>query len=1038
MSHIPETTASVAGAADFVDSAMPNHASLVQLFEQRAAHTPDAVALCFDDESLSYAQLDARANRLAHWLQARGAAPEQLVGIALDRSFEMIVAVLAVLKTGAAYLPLDLGLPSRRLEAMLRDAEPLLVLSTRGAAVAVSSPVPFFHLDEAPVAAAVAAQPGASRPAGRAAWQAQQAAYVLYTSGSSGVPKGVVVTHAGIPALLHSYRERLQISAGSRVLQFAALSFDASFAEIGMALGLGACLVLASGDDLLPGPALADLCERQRITHLALPPSLLAMMTPEQLAGVDCLVVGGEACPAEMARAWSPGRRLVNCYGPTEVTVDALISAPIGELAEEAVPLGEPVQQAHAYVLDDALRAVADGQEGELYLAGPGLARGYLRRAASSSERFVADPYGPPGARMYRSGDRVRLQNGRLSFVGRADWQIKWHGLRIEPGEIEAGLLRDPEVAQAAVVLREDRPGHQQLVGYVVRRDACDDAGSRGEVAESTAVSEWQTLHDSFYAEQAELAGEEDFTGWDSSYDGAPIALEQMREWRQSAVERILALQPAKLLEIGVGTGLILWQVAPHCHSYWGTDFSRPVIDSLRERTDRDPLLRERVQLRHQPADDGSGLPQGYFDTIVINSVAMYFPSAAYLLQVLRQCMDLLAPGGRIYLGDVRNLRLLRCFATAIAWSRAEHAQSSVAEIRRAVEQELSLENELLLDPEFFRALPDHLEGVAGVDIQLKRGRFHNELTRHRYEVVLHKQGAAPVSLAGGPELAWARDVATLDDMRAYLVRERPPLVRLTDLPNARLSDEIGAMHAVWAASGDEELLQRPARRQRVSNVDPEEVHALGESAGYRVATTWSNDAEGGRFEAAFFLEPAEGSHSLADIYRGRRQPALPLTAYASRPDTGRDARAWAAAFRHKLAEHLPAHMVPATIMVLPRLPLTANGKLDRAALPAPETGRQDSRAPRTPQEEVLAELFAEVLGLAQVGIDDSFFDLGGHSLLATRLAGMLRQALGVEIPIRALFEAPTVAALAPQLESARRTTRTPLRPMRTQAQEQP
>ncbi|WP_266157603.1 phosphopantetheine-binding protein, partial [Dyella silvatica] len=736
---------------------------------------------------------------------------------------------------------------------------------------------------------------------------------------------------------------------------------------------------------------------------------------------------------------WSAGRRLINCYGPTEVTVDALISAPIQYAAAvehgsaTPVPLGEPVQLARAYVLDQALQAVTDGQEGELYLAGPGLARGYLHRAALSSERFVADPYGPPGTRMYRSGDRVRLQDGQLSFVGRADQQIKWHGLRIEPGEIEAGLLREPDVTQAAVVLREDRPGHRQLVGYVVRAAREHDPAPASELAESAKLSEWQALHDSFYAEQAELAGAEDFTGWDSSYDGAPIALQHMREWRQATVDRMLALQPGHVLEIGVGSGLILWQLAPHCRSYWGTDFSSPVIDSLRERVERDPPLRGRVQLRHQPADDLSGLPRDYFDTIVINSVIMYFPSVDYLLRVLRQCMALLAPAGRIYLGDIRNLRLLRCFATATAWPRAMHAPSSLSETRRAIDQDVLLETELLLDPAFFTALTEHIEGIAGVDIQLKRGRFHNELTRHRYEVVLHKQGAAAMSLAGGTELTWLKEVHSLDGLRDYLVRVRPALMRLTGISNARLADEIATMHAVWTAIDGEDLAQQLANNDRVAAaLDPEDVCALGESVGYRVAITWTGDGAGDRFEAVFFAQDTQRWRPLTDIYRSPRHAAASLSAYANRPDTGRDARAWVAMLRRKLAERLPDHMVPATIVVLPSLPLTANGKLDRAALPAPETGRHDSRAPRTPQEQTLATLFAEVLGLARVGIDDNFFDLGGHSLLATRLVSLIRQALGIDLPIRALFEAATVATLAPQLERARRSTRTPLRPMRT------
>lgn len=1018
-------------AAASVDRVVDDSMTLMQLFEAHAVRAPHVIALQRDDEQLTYAQLNARANRLAHWLVARGAAPEQLIGIALLRSIDAIVAVLAVLKTGAAYLPLDPDYPRQRLENMLRDAAPLLVLSSREAGVEISS-ARTVYLDDADLLASIAAQPAQAGPAVQAL-HPLQIAYVLYTSGSTGMPKGVAITHAGIGPLLHSYRDRLRIDADSRVLQFASLNFDASFAEIGMALGLGACLVLAEASELVPGPALAQTCARQRITHLALPPSLLATMTPGSLPGVRTLVVGGESCPLELAKSWSAGRRLMNAYGPTEITVDALISAPLNGDASRCVPLGEPVREACAYVLDDALRQVADGEEGELYLAGPGLARGYLHRAGLSSERFVADPYGPPGSRMYRSGDRVRRQAGCMSFAGRVDQQIKWHGLRVEPGEIEACLLRHPDVAQAAVVLREDRPGQQQLIGYVAQRETMPEPP--GAAAEVAHVSEWQHLHDRFYGEQAELAGEEDFTGWDSSYDGTPIALEHMREWRQATVERVLAMQPRHVLELGVGTGLIMWQVAPHCQSYWGTDFSRPVIDSLRRRVARQPALRERVHLSHQPAHDGDGLPRGHFDTIVINSVVMYFPGVDYLLGVLRLCVELLAPGGRIYLGDIRNLRLLRCFATAIAWHRAATARHSIGETRRAVEQELLLENELLLDPGFFAALPAWIEGLAGVDIQLKRGRCHNELTRHRYDVVLHKRDTSPVSLSDAAELAWPRDAASLEQVEAHLQSQRPPVLRVSGIPNARVADEAAAMRAVWESADGHALTRSLAAQAATPGVDPEDLHELAHRLGYRVATTWARAGQDDRFDAVFFAGQAQ---SLTDVYRTTHPIPLPPAAYANRLDHGRTARALAAALRSHLAERLPAPMIPAAIVVLPSLPLNANGKLDRAALPAPELSRQDSREPGTPNESLLAELFAEVLSLDRVGIDDSFFELGGHSLLAMRLVALVRQACGVELPVRALFETPTVAMLAPQLDQARRTTRAPLRPMRSTEQPTP
>ncbi|MBT2117198.1 amino acid adenylation domain-containing protein [Dyella sp. LX-66] len=993
--------------------------SFAALFERQVDLTPHAIALVFGDARLSYGELDTRANQLAAWLSAKGVRPEDIVAIALPRSFESIVAILATHKVGAAYLPLDPDYPEQRLSYMLEEAAPACVLAFRETVLKTPPALPAYFLDDADLRAEIEALPPSHVGVPHDAKAAQRAAYVIYTSGSTGQPKGVVVTHAGIAVLVATYRERLCIEPESCVLQFASLSFDASFAEIAMALALGARLVMAPSDELLPGPNLTALCERQRITHLALPPSLLTLMTPGDLPGVETLVVGGEACPAELAVKWARTHRLVNCYGPTEATVDALISAPIGTETKTAVPIGSPVSGAAAYVLDATLRRVPQGDEGELYLAGPGLARGYLHRPGLTAASFHPDPFGAPGSRMYRTGDIARqLTDGSLCFIGRADQQVKLHGLRIELDEIEAWLRRDTSVAQAAVLMREDRTGHRQLVGYVVPKHGQQEA-ARDASYEAQQVAQWQVLHDGLYSQHAELADDEDFGGWDSSYDGAPIPLEEMREWRDAIVGKILDLRPQRLLEIGVGTGLILWKVAPHCAFYCGTDFSLPVIDSLKARMAGHPELRERVDLRCQPAHEIGDLPQGGFDTIVINSVVQYFPGAGYLTAVLRQCAALLAPGGRVLIGDVPDFRLMRCFATSVAWHRAGGGDARA--IRHVAEEEMRLENEMLVDPGYFSALPQQIEDLAGVDIQLKRGRARNEMARYRYDVVLHKRGTRLRSAAALPILAWGRDVDTMASLRQRLLAAGSEGLRVSAIVNARLTGEFEISRRVW---GGREDASAPA-------VDPEDLKTLGAELGYQVAATWSPDRTGQHFDAVFL--PASDTHGAAldDLYLA---PAIAAgSPLCHDPGAMQDHRGYVAALRERLAEHLPAFMLPGSIVVLAELPLTANGKLDRQALPAPTGAAVLRRAYEPPQgqvEQLLAELWENLLGVWQVGRSDHFFELGGNSLLAIQLASRMRDALNVDVPIRALFEAPTLSAQAEQLAHARHSTRLRLRRM--------
>ncbi|MFD5459280.1 amino acid adenylation domain-containing protein, partial [Streptomyces olivaceus] len=408
-------------------------ASLPELFSARVAAVPDAVALVCGGDELTYGQLNVRANRFAHALIARGVGPEQVVAVALPRSVESVVAVLGVLKAGAAYLPVDPAYPAARVAFMLEDARP---------AVVVDDP------------AAVTGTSGRPETDPDLAVDARHPAYVIYTSGSTGRPKGVVVSHTGVSGLVAAQAERLGLAPGSRVLQCASPSFDASFWDLCGAVLTGAALVLAPSED--PLPALAD--RRLGITHVTLPPSALAAVESTGLTATT-LVVAGEACTPELVARWAPGRRMFNAYGPTETTVCATMSAPLSPGAG-APPIGRPFAGLRVYVLDEQLRLVAPGVAGELYVAGPGLARGYLNRPALTAGRFVACPFGPAGTRMYRTGDVVRRRtDGELDYVGRADDQVKVRGFRVELGEVEAALAEHLDVAGAAVLARDERHG---------------------------------------------------------------------------------------------------------------------------------------------------------------------------------------------------------------------------------------------------------------------------------------------------------------------------------------------------------------------------------------------------------------------------------------------------------------------------------------------------------------------------------------------------------------------------------------------------
>ncbi|WP_167745443.1 non-ribosomal peptide synthetase, partial [Streptomyces monomycini] len=442
---------------------------LPALFETRAAGEPGAPAVVEGDRTTTYATLNTGANRLAHLLTSRGAGPERVVALFLPRSATAVRAVLAVAKTGAAHLPVDPALPHERIAYLLRDAAPVLVVTTADAArrLPPDGP-PCLVLDAGTTLRALAGQPDhdPGDDDRLAPLLPAHPAYVIHTSGSTGPPKGVAVTHTGLHALAAAQAARFGLRPGSRVLQLASPGFDASVMETLMALASGAALVVPPAGPL-GGDALAEFLARERVTHCLVPPTVLATVPHAPLPDLETLVVGGEAVTAGLVARWAPGRRMINAYGPTEATICATLSEPLR--GDGPPPIGAPVTHSRAYVLDATLRPVPPGVVGELYLAGAGPARGYLHRPGPTAERFVACPFGAAGERMYRTGDLVRWRlDGQLEFAGRADDQVKVRGFRIEPGEVEAVLAAHPAVARAAVAVRTDTSGTARLVGYVV------------------------------------------------------------------------------------------------------------------------------------------------------------------------------------------------------------------------------------------------------------------------------------------------------------------------------------------------------------------------------------------------------------------------------------------------------------------------------------------------------------------------------------------------------------------------------------------
>ncbi|MDF4198779.1 non-ribosomal peptide synthetase DhbF [Bacillus subtilis] len=455
--------------------------SLQDMFEKQAVLTPERIALMCDDIQVNYRKLNEEANRLARLLIEKGIGPEQFVALALPRSPEMVASMLGVLKTGAAYLPLDPEFPADRISYMLEDAKPSCIITTEE--IAASLPdnlaVPELVLDQA-VTQEIIKRYSPENP--DVSVSLDHPAYIIYTSGSTGRPKGVVVTQKSLSNFLLSMQEAFSLGEEDRLLAVTTVAFDISALELYLPLISGAQIVIAKKETIREPQALAQMIENFDINIMQATPTLwhaLVTSEPEKLRGLRVLV-GGEALPSGLLQALQDLHcSVTNLYGPTETTIWSA-AAFLEEGLQGVPPIGKPIWNTQVYVLDNGLQPVPPGVVGELYIAGTGLARGYFHRPDLTAERFVADPYGPPGTRMYRTGDQARWRaDGSLDYIGRADHQIKIRGFRIELGEIDAVLANHPHIEQASVVVREDQPGDKRLAAYVVADGAIDTAELR-------------------------------------------------------------------------------------------------------------------------------------------------------------------------------------------------------------------------------------------------------------------------------------------------------------------------------------------------------------------------------------------------------------------------------------------------------------------------------------------------------------------------------------------------------------------------------
>ncbi|GKZ17253.1 nonribosomal peptide synthase [Aspergillus brasiliensis] len=1036
------------GLTDIVRTDYPRDSSVVELFRRQVSLSPNAVAVknAYSSSQLTYAELDRQSDQLAHWLVQRGLAPETMVAVLAPRSWETIVALLAILKANLAYVPLDVNIPGGRLESILSGVQgDKLVLLGAG----VTPPtlqlqdVSFRH-----IAQVLEDEQGQRFTGTLPTPTATSLAYVIFTSGSTGKPKGVQVEHRGIVRLVRETNVASKTQSSGIIAHVANLAFDIATWEIYAALLNGGRVVCIDYMTVVDPVTLGRVLHREAVQSCMLTPAFLKqclVSAPSALSDLELLIVAGDRLdPRDAAQAKGIIKGdLVNAYGPTEnTTFSTIYKVPAHEKCVNGMPIGVAISNSGAFIMDPEQRLVPPGVMGELIVTGDGLARGYTD-AELNKDRFVHVAINGESVRAYRTGDRVRHRpsDGMIEFFGRMDFQVKIRGHRIELPEIEHALLRSEFVSDAVTLAYQPEGEPAELVSFVtVQGDIADAAAQQDSQDQKDAagddsrlenqVESWRDLFETgTYADINTIDTTQvgrDFMGWKSMYDGELIDTAEMNEWLDDTIHHMKRNggQPRNVLELGTGTGMILFNLIDSLSSYVGLDPSASAAAFVNKMAQARPALADKVDVRVGTAIDVDSLGAlNNPDLVVINSVAQYFPTQEYLSSVVDK---LLAIDGveRIYFGDVRSWALYRDFCT----TRALHQLGSSATkeaVRRELAKKAAEEEEFLADPAYFTNLMSRLPGIVEhVEILPKRMKATNELSCYRFAAVIHKrQAGQPKTIQEISEDAWVDFKAKRLDRAGLLgllqASSAASTIAVSNVPYSKtilerhivdsLDDEIEE-GADWLSSQREAAERCPA----LSALDLAE---LAEQAGFKVELSWARQYSlRGGLDAVFHrVEGLRPLFRFPTEHEGRSTESL-----TNSPLRRQEAQVVEARLKTALQALLPKYMIPARIAVLDKMPINANGKVDRKQLAklasvfakATKSLRQIVE-PRTDLERAVCEELSSVLNVDAVGITDNFFDLGGHSLMAPRVAARINQRLNANILLRDVFAHPVVADLA-------------------------
>lgn len=1037
---------------------MNNHLLLHRLLEDRALVSPANLALIDGNIQLSYSELNQQANILAHRLLSEFPSTEllndRLIAIYMPHGINMIISVLAVLKSGAAYLPLDFEYPFERIKEIIVFSNPLAIIveDERDAKFLTKNfdGIRIICLNQA----FLGSPQKTYNPNVKV--KDNNLAYTIFTSGSTGMPKGVMIEHRTVYNTILDINDRFNINEYDTFIGLSKLSFDLSVYDIFGAFYCGAKLIIIPDQYKKDPQVWLKLINQFQITIWNSVPTLFLMFInylqyfepsfyKKAIRSLRLILLSGDWIPLDLPeKSWKLLKKridIVSLGGATEASIWSIIF-PIKEMNQswQSIPYGYPLKGQNMYVLDEGFNMLPGNSIGELAIAGKGLARGYLNNKELTNAAFIHLP--KTQERIYLTGDIGYLDDQkRIIFLGRKDSQVKLRGHRIEIKEIEKHLNQHPYVKHSVIKYHKELNNKEFLAAYVVLNTSDPELLELYKAQHDEKLSHWQTLYDNVYFDLTEtnnqsvnhnsLAAPEaakdprlNIIGWNSSYTGQLMPLEEIEDWAEQIKNRVIALKPKKVLEIGCGTGLLLFRLLDFCDEYHGIDFSSNALDYIKKNLSSSKNINNKIYLYNQSANKLDNLPQDYFDLIIISSVTQYFPSQNYLQRVLSSCLDLLNSKGKIFIADVRNFSLLNVLHASIQLSKAQ-AEDACKYLRKQFLFALLEEHELIIDPRYFIALQSKLPQIKYVQIWPEGSRFNNELTKFRYDVILHKCMPQGLIQAEVHWFDWEENVLTKFNLAELLKSNSDNFIGIKHIPSLYTLREKQFIDWLNTAP-DDELYNQFSNRDYYNNerLSPADFLTFVNQFGYGAEFSLAHPTGDGRYDVILYKSKSFDHSDF--IFKFLSENIPPIEELTNQPISKHSRRKLTHIIKYYLAKKLPEYMIPEQVVYMPYLPLTDNGKINKRILTPPLQGNiidENYVPPTTEKEKIVVKVWQEVMQIENIGIHSNFVHLGGDSLLAIQVLGKLHN-LGYSITSKQFLSSPTVSGLAKNLKKGCHATK--------------